>query len=395
MIEIKGKYNIAKIFTDNIEEGVFSQILELCNQEIYKDSKIRIMPDTHKGTSCVIGLTMTIKDKICVNFVGVDISCGMRVIKLKEKCIDFNLLDAVIRQYVPSGRDVRAIYHKNSKQIDLSKLKCYKFINSDRALKSLGTLGGGNHFIEVDKDEEDNLYLVIHTGSRYLGKQVAEHYTEVAYKKLTNNKIEKDAIIKRLKAEGREEEIQSELQKIKSVKINKEFAYVEGKLFNDYIYDMEIIQKYAEINRTTIAEEIMYHMDLHQESSFESVHNYIDTNSLILRKGAINAVIGKKVIIPINMRDGAIIGIGKGNSDYNCSAAHGAGRIMSRSTAKKQISLEEFKKSMKGVWTTSVNENTIDESPMAYKPMDEIINNLKDTIDIISIIKPVYNFKAN
>ena len=395
MMKIKGKYNTAEIFTDNVEEGVISQILELCNQEIYKGSKIRIMPDTHKGASCVIGLTMAIKDKICVNFVGVDISCGMRVIKLKEKDIDFNLLDKVIRQHVPSGREVREIYHKNSKQIDLSELKCYKFINSDRALKSLGTLGGGNHFLEIDKDDKGNIYLVIHTGSRYLGKQVAEYYTETAYKKLTDNKTEKDKIITILKSEGREKDIQTELQKIKAIKINKDFAYVEGKLFDDYIHDMKIIQKYAELNRITIAEEILYHMNLHQESFFESVHNYIDTETLILRKGAIDASKGKQLIIPINMRDGAIIGIGKGNTDYNCSAAHGAGRVMSRRCAKKQISLKEFEDSMKGIWTTSVNENTIDESPMAYKPMNEIINNLKDTIDIVSIIKPIYNFKAN
>lgn len=394
MIELKGKYNTAKVFTNNVEQRAISQIIDLCNQEFSKGSKIRIMPDTHAGAGCTIGTTMTITDKIVPNLVGVDIGCGMYCVKLKEKEIDFELLDKVIRNYIPSGQNIRESKHNKSKDIQIEKLKCFNHINYDRAIKSIGTLGGGNHFIEIDRDNNDNLYLVIHSGSRYLGKQVAEYYQELGYKKLTDNRMTKEQLINKLKNEGREKEIQKELKKLPNIKINKQLAYVEGVNLVDYLHDMKITQEYAKINRVVIAEEILKNTGLTIDESFTTIHNYIDIENKILRKGAISADLGEKVIIPINMRDGSIIAIGKGNEDWNKSAPHGAGRLMSRSKAKEFVTLEEFKDSMNGIWTTSVNEHTIDESPMVYKSLDEIIDNVKDAVEIIDIIKPLYNFKA-
>lgn len=395
MIELNGKYNTAKVFTDNVEETAISQIIELCNQEFVKDSKIRIMSDTHAGAGCTIGTTMTIQDKIVPNLVGVDIGCGMYCVKLKEKQIDFQKLDNTIRKYVPSGQNVRETYHKLSNGINLKELKCINYINYDRAMKSLGTLGGGNHFIEINKDKEDNLYLVIHSGSRYLGKQVAEHYQELGYKKLTENRGLREKLINKLKNEGKEKDIKIELSKLPSLKINKQLAYVEGEDLNNYLYDMKITQEYAKLNRIIMATEILKNMNLNEKESFTTIHNYIDVETRILRKGAISANKDEKVIIPINMRDGSIIAIGKGNEDWNNSAPHGAGRILSRSKAKEKVNLEDFKDSMTNVWTTSVCESTIDESPMVYKPMQEIIDNIQDTVNIVDIIKPLYNFKAN
>lgn len=369
MIELKGKYNTAKVFTDNVEQTAISQIIELCSQEFVKDSKIRIMPDTHAGAGCTIGTTMTIQDKIVPNLVGVDIGCGMYTIKLKEKDIDFQKLDDVIRRYVPSGQNVRENEHMLSKKLNLKDLKCINYINSDRALKSIGTLGGGNHFIEVDKDEQDNLYLVIHSGSRYLGKQVAEHYQELGYKKLTENRSLRVELINKLKREGREKDIKTELGKMPVSKISKQLAYIEGIDLDNYLNDMKITQKYAELNRIAMGSEILKNMNLHEDSSFTTIHNYIDIENKILRKGAISANKGERVIIPINMRDGSLICMGKGNEDWNNSAPHGAGRILSRSKANEKVTLEEFQDSMKDVWTTSVCQSTVDESPMVYKPM--------------------------
>ncbi|MEO2600942.1 RtcB family protein [Clostridium butyricum] len=395
MIELKGKYNIAKVFTDNIEETAIKQIIELCSQEFVKDSKIRIMSDTHAGAGCTIGTTMTIQDKIVPNLVGVDIGCGMYCVKLKEKEIDFQQLDNIIRKYIPNGQNVRETEHKLSNNLHLKGLKCINHINYDRAMKSLGTLGGGNHFIEVNKDKEENLYLVIHSGSRYLGKQVAEYYQELGYKKLTENKGLREELISKLKSEGRERDIKSELSKLPSLKINRQLAYIEGDDLDDYLYDMKITQEYAKLNRIVMATEILKNMQLHEKESFTTIHNYIDIESRILRKGAISANKAEKVIIPINMKDGSIVAIGKGNEDWNYSAPHGAGRILSRSKAKEKVNLEDFKDSMSEVWTTSVCESTIDESPMVYKPMQEIIDNTHDTVEILEVIKPLYNFKAN
>lgn len=397
MFDLNGKYATARIFTDNIENEAISQIYELCNQEFVKDCKVRIMPDVHAGKGCTIGTTMEIKDKVVPNLVGVDISCGMLCIRLKEKEIDFKKLDDIIRNHIPSGMNVRekAIDRSEIRKIGLQKLKCINNINMDRAEKSLGSTGGGNHFVEIDIDEEQNLYLVIHSGSRYLGKQVAEYYQKIATNDLTNNTKEKIALIEKLKNEGREKEIEYALKVFDKPKIPSHLAYLEGIHLKNYLYDVGIIQKYAHINRKTIANEIITRMGLTIEEEFTTCHNYIDLDNMILRKGAISAQKGEKLIIPINMRDGSIIGIGKGNPDWNYSAPHGAGRIMSRSKAKELVSLEEFEKSMNGVWTTSVCQSTIDESPMAYKPIEEIVENIKDTVTIERIIKPVYNFKAN
>lgn len=397
MFDLNGKYATARIFTDNIENEAISQIYELCNQEFVKDCKVRIMPDVHAGKGCTIGTTMEIKDKVVPNLVGVDISCGMLCIRLKEKEIDFKKLDDIIRKHIPSGMNVRekAIDSSEIRKIGLQKLKCINNINIDRAEKSLGSLGGGNHFIEINVDEEKNLYLVIHSGSRYLGKQVAEYYQKMAINDLTNSTKEKIALIQKLKNEGRDKEIECALKMFDKPKIPSYLAYLEGIHLKNYLYDVGIIQEYANMNRKTMANEIITRMGLSIEEEFTTCHNYIDLDNMILRKGAISAQKGEKLIIPINMRDGSIIGVGKGNPDWNYSAPHGAGRIMSRSKAKELVSLEEFKKSMSDVWTTSVCQSTIDESPMVYKPIEEIVENIKNTVTIERIIKPVYNFKAN
>lgn len=403
MIELPGKYNTAKVFTDNIAQEAISQIIQFCNQDFLKNSKIRIMPDTHAGNDCVIGTTMTLPDhKVIPNLVGHDIGCGMFVVKLKEKEIDLEELDRVIREHVPAGAAIHSKYHKYTKYVHLDKLRCKSAVGMDKSLKAMGTLGGGNHFIELNKDSEDNLYLVVHSGSRSLGKYICKYYQEKGYKTLTDNSEEKLAIINSYKAQGKEQLINDELKKIKKVKIPKNLAYVEGKDFDDYVHDMSITQFFAQMNREAIADTILDKMKLNEENSFHTIHNYIEDNSTtnseykyVLRKGAISARLDELVLIPINMRDGSILAKGKGNSDWNYSAPHGAGRLFSRSEAKELISLEEFQDSMVDVFTTSVNQNTIDESPMAYKPMEEILDNITESVDVIDILKPIYNFKAS
>jgi RNA-splicing ligase RtcB len=392
MIEIKGKFNTAKVFTNNIEEKAAEQIQELCNQEFVKDSNIRIMPDTHAGAGCTIGTTMTIKDKIVPNLVGVDIGCGMFVSMLDNSKIDFNKLDSTIRSYVPSGFDVRETVHEYKEYIDLEGLKCKEHVDLVRASLSIGTLGGGNHFIEMNKDDEGNIYLVVHSGSRHLGKQIAEYYQQRATKEIARRS--NDSIIAKLKSQGRTKEIQEEIEKEKA-KVKDSLSYVEGEAFEYYIHDMHIAQKFAEYNRKAIAEVIIREMEFNVVDSFTTIHNYIDLDEMILRKGAISAKKGEVVIIPINMRDGSIIATGKGNSDWNQSAPHGAGRLMSRKQAKRSLSLEEFEKSMEGIFTTSMSMNTLDEAPLAYKPIEEIVENIRDTVEINKIIKPIYNFKAS
>jgi RNA-splicing ligase RtcB len=369
MIEIKGKHNKAKVFTDNVEEKAAEQIVELCNQEFAKDSVIRIMPDTHAGAGCTIGTTMTIKDKIVPNLVGVDIGCGMFVSMLKKTQVDFAKLDRTIRTFVPSGFDVRKNPHEYNAFVNLDDLKCKEHVNLSRAQLSIGTLGGGNHFIEMNEDEDGNVYLVVHSGSRHLGKQIAEYYQARAIKEIKG-------------IEGK-------------TKINSALAYVTGKTFNEYLNDMHIAQKYAEYNRKAIAEVIIREIGFKVINSFTTIHNYIDLDEMILRKGAIAAKKGEVVIIPINMRDGSIIATGKGNQEWNWSAPHGAGRLMSRKQARRSLSLEEFRKSMEGIYTTSLSMNTLDEAPFAYKPMEEIIANVQDTVEINKIIKSIYNFKAS
>ena len=395
MLELRGKYNTAKVYTDNLDSAAISQIIELCNQEIFNGSKIRMMPDVHYGTSCTIGATMTIKDKIVPNLVGGDLFCGVEVAKLKQKEVDFGLLDDIIREYIPHDYKIREKKHRYVNKINFEDLKCREILDMNRIELSLGTPGGGNHFIEVDKDfDSGELYLVVHSGSRYLGSQVAKFYQKLAYKSLTTTSHIKKEIINNLKAQGREKEIQAELNKIKTPKINKLYAYLEGENLKKYINDIKITQLYAEYNRKAIIDDIISHMKLDKVEQFTTVHNYIDLDNMILRKGAISAQKGEIVIIPINMRDGSLICVGKGNPDWNYSAPHGAGRIMSRSKAKEMLDLEEFENSMDEVYTTSVCESTIDESPMAYKPMNEIIKYTKDTIEVKKRIKSVYNFKS-
>lgn len=550
MFELNGKYNSCKVFTDNCDNETISQLTALLNQESVKDSRIRIMPDTHAGKGSVIGTTMTISDKVIPNIVGVDIgcftgdtevwcsagyykpikdlvdngrfmtdsydfevkgfvicgavakktrenaplvrvnygghsvrctpdhqflvstnssvyydsdetelkwieakdlkegmrlvaedarvmvksveeltetedvycltvedthnftikggiivhNCGMTAVKLKEKRVDLPKLDSIIRKYVPSGYEVHA--EPICEDSPIVDLRCAKYANLDRAMKSLGTLGGGNHFIEVDKDSDDNLWLVVHTGSRHLGIEVCDYYQDLGYKRLSEKasggslKEKSDELIKKLKLEGRDKEISKSLEKLRAeyrasnVSIPHALAYVEGQDFDDYLHDMDLVQQHAVINRMTIVRQIIKNMKLHVVDEFTTIHNYIDVENMILRKGSVSAQLGEKLIIPMNMRDGSLICIGKGNPDWNYSAPHGAGRILSRSKAKDTVSMTEYQESMKGIYTTSVNRGTIDESPMVYKPIEEIMENIKDTVEIIDVIKPVYNFKA-
>ncbi len=395
MIELKGKHNTAKVFTDNIDQETISQVIELLNQPFTADSQIRIMPDCHAGKGCVVGTTMTLTDKVVPNLVGVDIGCGMYAIKLEETEIDMALLDTVINTYVPSGFSI----HDHA-VADYAKLKDYACdINVENAKRSIGSLGGGNHFIEIDQDGASNLWLVIHCGSRHLGIEVCDYYQKTGFKVIKNDNIKEkiDAKIAELKAKGLEKEIENTIKilKMQIPNVPEHLAYVEGALFDDYIHDMKLTQEYAKLNRETIANIIMDKMNLHPVDAFDTIHNYIDIDNMILRKGSISAQLDEKIIIPMNMRDGSLICIGKGNPDWNYSAPHGAGRIMSRSQAKDLVDFDEFKESMNGIYSTSVVESTIDEAPMVYKPMKEIIKNIKDTVKIIDMIKPIYNFKAH
>lgn len=396
-----------KIFTNNIEQEALNQINELLDQEAFKNSKIRIMPDVHAGKGCVIGFTGNLGDKVIPNIVGVDIGCGMLCVELGNIDIDLEKLDIIIHNHIPSGFNV----HSNTKYDfnELKELYCYDLLNNKEHIrKSLGTLGGGNHFIEVDVDEQNNKYLIIHTGSRNLGKQVADIYQKEAIHQCSyyyEMQAEKQFTINMFKTEHREKEIEKELIKISQkysnkTKLPKDLCYLEGELREKYLHDMKICQEFATLNRKIIAEEIITNIfgllfDLNCFYHFETIHNYISFEDNIVRKGAISAKKGERVLIPMNMRDGCIIAVGKGNEDWNNSAPHGAGRIMSRSKAKEILNLENYKNEMKDIYTTSVNYNTIDEAPEAYKPMQEIINCIKDTVEIEKIIKPIYNFKAS
>lgn len=398
MKKIKGKYNSAKVFTEVIDENAENQIKELCDQLMSEGSVIRIMPDVHAGAGCTIGTTMTITDKVVPNLVGVDIGCGMETVRLKEKHIEVQMLDKLIYAKIPSGFDIRETPHRYSEQIDLTELYCYKHINPERAELSIGTLGGGNHFIEADKGEDGSMYIVIHSGSRHLGVETAKYYQEEAFRRLSDgNKDEAKALIEKLKSEGRESEIQTELLKLKKVTgpdVPKHLAYCEGELFDQYIHDMKIVQQFAMLNRQAMMDEIIKGMHLHVTEQFTTIHNYIDTNTMILRKGSVSAKAGEKLLIPINMRDGSVLAIGKGNPEWNYSAPHGAGRIMSRSAARASLDMEEYRREMAGVYTTSVSEATIDEAPMAYKSLADILDVIEESVEVIEVLKPIYNFKA-
>lgn len=398
MIEVKGKYNEARIFTDVVDSASIGQIQALCNQEFTVGSRIRLMPDVHAGKGCTIGTTMTITDKVVPNLVGVDIGCGMETTRIREKRLELQKLDKLIYERIPSGFSIREKAHRYASQIDLSQLCCVRHVDLIRAEKSIGTLGGGNHFIEVDRDDEGNLYLVVHSGSRHLGVEVATYYQDEGYKVLNKtDDISLKAIIEQMKAEGREKEIQKELKKLKNIKQTKiphMLAYVSGELFQQYIHDMKIVQQFAMLNRQAMMDEIVKGMKLHVEEQFTTIHNYIDTDTMILRKGAVSAKAGEQLLIPINMRDGSLLCVGKGNEDWNYSAPHGAGRLMSRAEAKQSFTVSEFKKQMADVYTTSVGKATLDECPMAYKGMKDILDNIGPTADVVKIIRPIYNFKA-
>ena len=398
MVTIQGLYNTAVCYTPELEELAANQIKAVCDQAEFAGCKIRIMPDVHAGKGCTIGTTMTIQDKIVPGMVGVDIGCGMETVELAEHEIDFDKLDALIRKEIPYGREVRDTLHALNAEIDLTQLRCADQVNLNRAMRSIGTLGGGNHFIEVDRSEDGRLFLIVHSGSRHLGTEVAEYYQNEGRRALwggANYQIQE--VIAQLKAEGRFKEIQKTISALRTeheLSIPKDLAYVEGKLFEDYIHDMKITQQFAMLNRKAMVDVIMTGMGFTAVEAFTTIHNYIDTDAMILRKGSVSAMAGEKLLIPINMRDGSLICVGKGNQDWNCSAPHGAGRLMSRRAAFNALSMEEFKREMEGIYTTCVLPDTLDESPMAYKSMDEIVDQIGPTAEIVERIRPVYNFKA-
>lgn len=405
MIEVKGKYNTARVYTDKLEPEVISQVIELCNQEFSKGSSIAIMPDTHAGKGCVIGFTADLGDKVIPNIVGVDIGCGMTTVELGKLELDLEEMDSVVRKWVPSGMSVHE--GRQVKFPKLQELYCFRELSDTKRIeRSIGTLGGGNHFIELDKDDEGNLYLVIHSGSRNLGKQVAEIYQNLAIDICSGKEDyfeRREKIISDYKKEGKRQLIQQALKELKEnydgllPSYPKELCFLTGVYREKYLHDMSICQEYAALNRETMASiilEKLLHKKLSDFAYFHTVHNYINFKDNIIRKGSISAYEGEKVLIPINMRDGSILALGKGNPEWNYSAPHGAGRLMSRSKAKEKLTLEDYQKSMEGIYTTSVNYSTLDEAPMAYKPIEEIVNNIQDSVEILKIIRPIYNFKA-
>ena len=397
MIRIEGTHNTALCYASILEETAEQQIRQVCDQSAFADSRIRIMPDVHAGKGCTIGTTMTLTDKVVPGMVGVDIGCGMETVRIAEKEIDFARLDAVIREHIPAGKCIRGYRHALCNEIALEELRCAEATDLNRAYLSIGTLGGGNHFIEIDRDDEGNLYLVVHSGSRHLGTQVATYYQRAGWAQLTLKASRTKDIVAQLKAEGREHEIERFLAETRDERhpdIPKELAYVEGALFEDYIHDMRITQRFAALNRKAMVDVMLEKMGLHAVETFTTIHNYIDTDHMILRKGSVSAQAGEKLLIPINMRDGSLICIGKGNEEWNCSAPHGAGRLMSRSAAVKSLTMEEYRQQMAGIFTTSVDPSTLDESPMAYKPLEEIVHQIGPTAEIVAQIRPVYNFKA-
>lgn len=399
MMEIKGKVNTAISFAKVIEDEAVEQIRRMCDYEFTEGSRIRIMPDVHAGKGCTIGTTMTVTDKAVPNIVGVDIGCGMYTVCLGRPEINFERIDEACH-YIPSGMDV---WEGRPEHFDLTDLRSFRALKESRRLeRSVGTLGGGNHFIELDRASDGTVYLVIHSGSRNLGKQVAEHYQKLAVE-LNKGKEEyfaqKDALIAEYKATGRRTEIQAALKALHwnshEATIPEDLCFVYGQYLEDYLHDVEICQRFARRNRELMSEIILDRCGLTGTDGFHTIHNYIDTNEMILRKGAIAAHEGEKVLIPINMRDGSVLATGRGNPEWNYSAPHGAGRIMSRTTARNSLDLNEYRKAMEGIYTTSVNEQTIDEAPMAYKSLDDIIDVIRETVDVIEVLKPIYNFKAN
>lgn len=400
MIEIVGKFNTAVCYTNELEPTAYEQIESVCNEEAFANSKIRIMPDVHAGVGCTIGTTMTIADKVVPNMVGVDIGCGMYTVALGNVNIDLEKFDEAAH-FIPCGKNV---WEGRQERFDLMSLRCYRNLKDTKRLeRSLGTLGGGNHFIEIDADEDGNKYLIIHSGSRNLGTQVARFYQGIAVG-LNIGKEEyfkkRDEIIRTYKEEGRRSEIQATLEQLakewetKEPTMPSELCYLYGSFMEDYLHDINICQQFAKRNREKMAEILLEKNGLTAYDAFQTIHNYIDVDEMILRKGSVSAKAGEKLLIPINMRDGSLICVGKGNADWNNSAPHGAGRLMSRSAAFERLTMEEYRAQMAGIYTTCVNTATLDESPMAYKNMSEIVENIEPTAEIIACIKPIYNFKA-
>lgn len=398
-IEIKGKVNTALCYAKVIEDEAIEQIRRMCDYPFTEGSKIRIMPDVHAGKGCTIGTTMTVVDKVVPNVVGVDIGCGMLTVNLGKADIDFEKLDEAAH-YIPSGMKV---WEGRQEHFDLQQLRCYRQLKDSKRLeRSLGTLGGGNHFIEVDQGQDGTRYLVIHTGSRNLGKQVADIYQQLAIDLNMGKETyfrQRDEIIRTYKEQGRRSEIQEALKELlwerQKATMPEDLCYLHGAHLEDYLHDVEICQRFATRNRELIAEILIERAGLTGGEQFHTIHNYIDTNEMILRKGAIAAHEGEKVLIPINMRDGSVLAVGKGNPEWNYSAPHGAGRIMSRTAAKANLSFEEYQKTMEGIYTTSVSTATLDEAPMAYKSLEDIIDVIRESVDVIDVMKPIYNFKAS
>ena len=400
MFEIVGKKCTVICYAKVYEEEAIEQIRRMCDYEFTEGSKVRIMPDVHFGKGCTIGTTMTITDKVVPNIVGVDIGCGMYTVNLGKASIDFNEFDKAAH-FIPSGRNV---WDGKKEKFNLAELKCYRELKeSKRIERSLGTLGGGNHFIEIDKAEDGTNYLVIHSGSRNLGKQVAELYQRLAINPNSGfgDYLEKkEEIIRTYKEQGRKDEIKQAIAELhfhrkKENDIPDDLCFLYGKYLEDYLHDVEVCQTFARRNREIMAEILLEKTGLVAGEAFHTIHNYIDTEEMILRKGTIAAHEGEKVLIPINMRDGSVLATGKGNPEWNYSAPHGAGRIMSRKEAKNVLTLEEYQETMKGIYTTSINNKTLDEAPMAYKSLEDIIDSINDSVNIVEVLKPVYNYKAS
>lgn len=402
MFEIKGRVNTAICYARVVEEEAIDQIRRMCDYPMTEGSRIRIMPDVHAGKGCTIGTTMTIIDKAVPNVVGVDIGCGMYTVNLGKADIDFEKVDEAAH-FIPSGMNV---WESRTERFDnLQDLRCYRELRDTKRLeRSLGTLGGGNHFIEIDEAADGTRYLIIHSGSRNLGKQVAEIYQKLAIdldKGYEEYVAKRDEIIRTYKEQGRKKEIQKALKELRWEKeaagsgMPDDLCYLYGPYLEDYLHDVEICQRFARRNREKMAEILLERAGLVGYESFHTIHNYIDTEEMILRKGAIAAHAGEKVLIPINMRDGSVLAIGKGNPEWNYSAPHGAGRIMSRTQARKDLDIAEYQREMAGVYTTSVNENTLDEAPMAYKSLEDIIDVIRESVDVIEVMRPIYNFKAS
>lgn len=397
--EIKGQYNTAICYASVVEKDAIEQVKRMCEHEFTQGSQIRIMPDVHVGKGCTIGTTMTIIDKVVPNLVGVDIGCGMHTTRLGQDDIDLAAVDRVAH-YIPSGMNV---WEGKREHFDLTELACYRELNKTKWLeRSLGTLGGGNHFIEIDRAADGTNYLIIHSGSRNLGKQVAEYYQQLAIDLNKGKETyfkERQDIIDTYKAQGRRSEIQAALKAIAWEKrestIPEDLCHLYGTYLEDYLHDVVICQRFARRNRELMTEIILEQTGLTGTDSFHTIHNYIDTDEMILRKGAIAAHAGEKVLIPINMRDGSVLAIGKGNPEWNYSAPHGAGRVMSRTQAHNTLSLEDYKQAMKDIYTTSVCNATLDEAPMAYKSLEDIIDVIRESVDVIDIMKPIYNYKAS